>query len=61
MLSPREVLVSGKSLGVTSLLVWGNDGSVKLYSVEVTADAAGLERYLNTVLAGAGRDGVRDG
>jgi pilus assembly protein CpaC len=52
VLSPREVLISGKALGVTTLLVWGTDGSVKLYSVEVTADAAGMERYLNTVLPG---------
>ena len=54
VLSPREVLISGKTLGVTTLLVWNADGSVKLYSVEVTADAAGLERYLNTVLPGQG-------
>ena len=54
VLSPREVLISGKSLGVTTLLVWGGDGAVKLYSVEVTADAPGLERYLNTVLPGQG-------
>jgi pilus assembly protein CpaC len=52
VLSPREVLISGKTLGVTTLLVWGTDGSVKLYSVEVTADAPGMERYLNTVLPG---------
>ncbi len=52
VLSPREVLISGKTLGVTTLLVWGGDGAVKLYSVEVTADAPGLERYLNTVLPG---------
>jgi pilus assembly protein CpaC len=54
VLSPREVLISGKTLGVTTLLVWNADASVKLYSVEVTADAAGLERYLNTVLPGQG-------
>ena len=49
VLSPREVLMSGKEIGVTTLLVWGSDGP-KLYSVEVTADAAGLERYLKEVL-----------
>jgi pilus assembly protein CpaC len=52
VLSPVEVLVSGKALGVTSLLVWGNDGQVRLYSVEVAADAPGLERYLDAVLPG---------
>jgi pilus assembly protein CpaC len=50
VLSPREVLISGKEIGVTTLLVWGSDGIPKLYSVEVTADAAGLERYLKEVL-----------
>ncbi len=54
VLSPREVLISGKTLGVTSLLVWGSTGSARLYSVEVTADAPGLERYLKTVLPGQG-------
>ena len=54
VLSPREVLISGKTLGVTTLLVWGADGAVKLYSVEVTADAPGLERYLSAVLPGQG-------
>lgn len=50
VLSPREVMISGKEIGVTTLLVWGSDGQPKLYSVEVTADAAGLERYLKEVL-----------
>jgi pilus assembly protein CpaC len=50
VLSPREVLLSGKEIGVTTLLVWGPDATPKLYSVEVTADAAGLERYLKQVL-----------
>jgi pilus assembly protein CpaC len=52
VLSPREVLLSGKEIGVTTLLVWGTDPAPKLYSVEVTADAAGLERYLKDVLPG---------
>ena len=43
-------MISGKEIGVTTLLVWGADGQPKLYSVEVTADAAGLERYLKEVL-----------
>lgn len=44
--SPREVLVTGKKLGTTSLLVWDKGGTVRVYSVEVTADAPALERYL---------------
>lgn len=50
VLSPREVLLSGKEIGVTTLLLWGADNIPKLYSVEVTADAQGLERYLKQVL-----------
>jgi pilus assembly protein CpaC len=50
VLSPREVMISGKQIGVTTLLVWGSDGIPKLYGVEVTADAVGLERYLKEVL-----------
>lgn len=52
VLSPREVLLSGKEIGVTTLLVWGTAAAPKLYSVEVTADASGLERYLKDVLPG---------
>jgi pilus assembly protein CpaC len=52
VLSPREVLISGKTLGVTTLLIWTSDLNVKSYSVEVTADASGLERYLKAVLPG---------
>lgn len=47
--SPGEVLVTGKKLGTTSLLVWSAAGRVKVYSIEVTADATALQRYLRTV------------
>lgn len=50
VVSPTEVLVNGKALGTTSLLVWDNAGQVKLYSVEVTADAPAIERYLKAIL-----------
>ena len=49
VVSPREVLVNGKKLGTTSLLVWDPAGGVKVYSVEVTADAPALERYLRNL------------
>jgi pilus assembly protein CpaC len=49
VVSPREVLVNGKKLGTTSLLVWDPSGAVKVYSVEVTADAPALERYLRNL------------
>jgi pilus assembly protein CpaC len=50
VVSPTEVLVNGKSLGTTTLVLWDNAGTPRLYSVVVTADAVGLERYLHTLL-----------
>jgi pilus assembly protein CpaC len=52
VVSPTEVLVNGKALGTTSLFLWDNTGAIKLYSIEVTADAPGLQRYLSSVLQG---------
>jgi pilus assembly protein CpaC len=49
VVSPKEVLVNGKKLGTTSLLVWDPAGGVKVYSIEVTADAPALERYLRNL------------
>jgi pilus assembly protein CpaC len=50
VVSPTEILVNGKTLGTTTLVLWDNTGAPRLYSVEVTADAPGLERYLHTLL-----------
>ena len=48
-ISPTEVLVTGKKLGTTSLLVWQAGARVGMYSVQVTADAPALERYLGAL------------
>jgi pilus assembly protein CpaC len=61
VVSPTEVLVNGKTLGTTSLFLWDNTGNIKLYSVEVTADAPGLQRYLTSVLAGEKIDVIASG
>jgi pilus assembly protein CpaC len=50
VLSPTEVLINGKGLGTTTLFVWDNAGQVRVYSVEVTADAPALQRYIRGVL-----------
>jgi pilus assembly protein CpaC len=50
VISPTEVLINGKGLGTTTLFVWDNSGQVRVYSVEVTADAPGLERYLKSLM-----------
>ena len=61
VVSPTEVLVNGKTLGTTSLFLWDNSGGIKLYSVEVTADAPGLQRYLSSVLVGETIDVIASG
>jgi pilus assembly protein CpaC len=61
VVSPTEILINGKTLGTTSLFLWDNTGQIKLYSVEVTADAPGLQRYLGSVLAGEDIDVVASG
>ena len=50
VVSPTEVLVNGKALGTTTLVLWDNAGTPRLYSVVVTADAVGMERYLHSLL-----------
>lgn len=50
VLSPTEVLINGKALGTTTLFIWDNSSQVKVYSVEVTADAPALQRYLRNAM-----------
>jgi pilus assembly protein CpaC len=61
VVSPTEILINGKTLGTTSLFLWDNTGAIKLYSVEVTADAPGLQRYLSSVLTGERIDVIASG
>lgn len=49
VLSPREVLINGVTLGTTSLLLWREDDRARLYRVEVVADLAALERQLQSL------------
>jgi pilus assembly protein CpaC len=50
VLSPTEVLINGKNLGTTTLLIWDNTGQVRVNSVEVTADAPGLQRFIKQLM-----------
>ena len=61
VVSPTEILINGKTLGTTSLFLWDNSGNIKLYSIEVTADAPGLQRYLTSVLPGENIDVAASG
>ncbi|HEX7119423.1 MAG TPA: type II and III secretion system protein family protein [Longimicrobiales bacterium] len=49
VVSPREILINGKALGSTSLLLWDNRGARRLYTVEVTPDGETLERHLRRI------------
>jgi len=49
VMSPREVLINGKSLGTTTFVVWDTAGIRRIYGVEVTADAGALGRHLTTL------------
>lgn len=44
--SPREVMVNGKKLGSTSLMLWDADGTRRLYTVEVSPDTSALREML---------------
>ncbi len=49
VMSPREVLINGKTLGTTTFVVWDTEGIRRIYGVEVTADAGALGRHLTTL------------
>ncbi|MDX1647884.1 MAG: pilus assembly protein N-terminal domain-containing protein [Longimicrobiales bacterium] len=46
VVSPNEILINGRALGSTTFVVWDTTGIRHIYGVEVTADAAALERHL---------------
>ena len=52
VISSREILVIGKSVGTTSLIVWDANDARRVYNLEVGVDAAGLERQLRAVFPG---------
>jgi pilus assembly protein CpaC len=52
VISPLEVLVNGISLGTTTLIIWDQAGRRRIYTVEVTADAAALERTIQALFPG---------
>lgn len=49
VVSPREVLVNGRTLGSTTLFVWDVNGNRRIYNIEVTVDAAALQRQLRAL------------
>jgi pilus assembly protein CpaC len=50
VLSPRQVYVTGASVGVTNLTLWQSDSEVyKIYSIEVRPDLGGLKDQIYTL------------
>jgi pilus assembly protein CpaC len=54
VVSPREVLINGRGLGTTTLIVWDQQGARRIYTVEVTVDVTALQRTLQSLLPGEG-------
>src|SRR5580765_1100707 len=52
VVSPTEVIINGRGLGSTTLIIWETGGAPKLYSLEVTIDTPALERYIRETLPG---------
>ena len=49
VVSPREVLVNGRALGSTTLFIWDVNENRRIYNIEVTVDAAALQRQFRAL------------
>jgi pilus assembly protein CpaC len=54
VIPPNQVLINGIGVGSTSLILWSRTGPARLYSVDVTADVASLQRQIDELFPGAG-------
>ncbi|MGH7558581.1 MAG: type II and III secretion system protein family protein [Gemmatimonadota bacterium] len=52
VVSPNELLLNGKEIGTTSLVIWDAEGRRTLYPVEVALDAASLENHFRALFPG---------
>lgn len=52
VVSATEVILNGRTVGSTNLILWDRQGAPRMYQVQVTPDVAGLERYLQNLLPG---------
>ena len=46
VIPPAQLVLNALSVGSTSLVMWGRDDSIQLFTLEVTADLASLQRQL---------------
>jgi pilus assembly protein CpaC len=49
LISPTEVLVNGKKIGITSLIVWDAQGKTSFFDVIVTGDISQLQEQIKEV------------
>jgi pilus assembly protein CpaC len=54
VIPPNQLLINAKAPGSTSLVVWGRDNRARLYTVEVRADVASLQRQIDELFPNAG-------
>ncbi len=54
VIPPNQVLINAILPGSTSLVVWGRDNVPRMYTIEVTADVASLQRQIDELFPGAG-------
>lgn len=54
VIPPNQVLINAVDVGSTSLIIWGQTGVARLYTIEVTVDIASLQRTVNELYPDAG-------
>lgn len=54
VIPPNQVLINAVGVGSTSLILWGRTGPPRMYTVEVTADIASLQRQVDDLFPDAG-------
>jgi pilus assembly protein CpaC len=52
VIPPRQLVLNALTVGSTSLILWGRNETSQLYTVEVTADLASLERQFRQLFPG---------
>jgi len=51
---PNSLMINSIAPGSTSLMIWGRTGPPRMYTIEVTADVASLQRQMDELFPGAG-------
>jgi pilus assembly protein CpaC len=54
VIPPNQVLINAINPGSTGLVVWGRDNRARMYTVEVRADVASLQRQIDELFPDAG-------